>query len=230
MNHFIEVGYDHLNRVWIIVHSGSRGVGHGCATHYMRLASPSGKASDGHYGFPANSENGKKYIEDMNFCLDFALLNRKVMIRCIVESIKQVGIKGNSIDDKIINRNHNHAESKDGVKWIHRKGATHAEKGMMGVIPGNMRDGSFIVTGKGNPESLCSSSHGAGRVLSRKKAKEQLNVEDFWETMDGIVANISEQTLDESPFAYKDIYSVMELQKDLIDVVCHVKPIINVKG
>jgi tRNA-splicing ligase RtcB len=129
----------------------------------------------------------------------------------------------------LINRNHNHAERK-GDLWIHRKGATHAEKGMMGVIPGNMRDGSFIVQGKGAPESLFSSSHGAGRVLGRRKAKELLNVEDFTETMEGIVAKVGASTLDESPFAYKDIFRVMKEQEDLVDVVAYVKPIVNIKG
>lgn len=228
-NHFIEIGYDEYDDVWIIVHSGSRGVGHGCATHYLKAASPTGKASEGHYGFSVNSPEGKGYIEDMNWCLDFALLNREVMIRLILESIRQCGIEGGWVGE-MINRNHNHAESKDGRFWIHRKGATHAEEGMMGVIPGNMRDGSFIVRGKGNEDALCSSSHGAGRVLGRRKAKETLDIDEFTLTMDGIVGNITESTLDESPFAYKDIFEVMRLQEDLVEVVEHIKPIINVKG
>jgi tRNA-splicing ligase RtcB (3'-phosphate/5'-hydroxy nucleic acid ligase) len=93
-----------------------------------------------------------------------------------------------------------------------------------------MRDGSFIVKGKGNPDSMCSSSHGAGRVLGRKKAKEELDLEDFKTTMGGVKAKVEASTLDESPMAYKDIFEVMDLQKDLVEVVCHVKPIINIKG
>ena len=229
-NHFIEIGYDEWDAIWIIVHSGSRGVGHGCATHYMKLASPTGKASEGIYGFDVNSKNGKDYITDMNFCLEWALLNRKNMISLITEAIRGCNLEGGAHMNSLINRNHNHAESKDGIHWIHRKGATHAEKDMMGVIPGNMRDGSFIVKGKGNPQSLYSSSHGAGRVLGRKKAKETLNVVDFASTMVGIVANVGTSTLDESPFAYKDIFDVMRLQEDLVEVIAYVKPIINVKG
>lgn len=228
-NHFIEIGYDENDQVWIIVHSGSRGVGHGCAQHYMKLASPTGKASEGHFGFDVESQNGKDYIQDMNWCLEFALLNRKVMIRLVEESIRQCGLEGAG-ESFMINRNHNHAESNDGQHWIHRKGATHAEAGMMGVIPGNMKDGSFIVRGKGNRDSLMSSSHGAGRVLGRRKAKEQLSLEVFENDMVGIVANVGNNTLDESPLAYKDIYEVMRLQKDMVEVLGHVKPIINVKG
>jgi tRNA-splicing ligase RtcB len=136
--------------------------------------------------------------------------------------------------DKLINRNHNHAELRNhpefGDVWVHRKGATHADEGMMGVIPGNMLDGSFIVKGKGNINSLWSSSHGAGRILGRKKAKEVLKLEDFEEVMEGILADVDEKRLDESPFAYKNIFTVMEEQKDLVEIVAHVKPIFNVKG
>lgn len=229
-NHFIEIGVDEDNKVWVIIHSGSRGVGHGCATHYMRLASPTGKASEGHYGFAVDSQEGRDYIEDMDFCLEFALENRVQMLK-ILEGVFCEYIQNTTFHwDTLINRNHNHAESKDGRFWTHRKGATHAEEGMLGVIPGNMRDGSFIVRGKGNPESLCSSSHGAGRVLGRRRAKETLNKADFEATMKGIVANVSKNTLDESPFAYKDIFEVMRLQEDLVEVITHVKPLINIKG
>ena len=159
---------------------------------------------------------------------EFALENRLEIIRRVVKEIQHY-CDGDAVWDKLINRNHNHAEEKDGL-WIHRKGATHAEKGMMGVIPGNMRDGSFIVEGKGNPDSLYSSSHGAGRVLGRRKAKETLDVDDFTETMEGIVAKVDSKTLDESPFAYKDIFQVMEQQEDLVEVHHRVVPLINVKG
>ncbi len=229
-NHFIEIGYDENDEVWIIIHSGSRGVGHGCAQHYMKLASPTGKASEGHFGFDIDSENGMNYIKDMNWCLDFALLNRKVMLGLVQDAIRQCALEGSCDFSSVINRNHNHATSSDGVHWIHRKGATHAEKDMMGVIPGNMRDGSFIVCGKDCEDSLYSSSHGAGRVLSRKKAKEKLDIEEFCVTMEGIQANVDKRTLDESPMAYKNIFEVMRLQHELVEVVSHIKPIINIKG
>lgn len=227
-NHFIEVGADEDDSVWIIIHSGSRGIGHAVASHYMRLASPDGKASEGHYGFDSESKNGIDYITDLKFCLSFALQNRLEMINRMVSIIKEY-CAGDAVIDSLINRNHNHAELKDGL-WIHRKGATHAEDGMMGVIPGNMRDGSFIVRGRGNKDAIYSSSHGAGRVLGRKEAKRVLIMDDFEKSMNGVKAKVDESTLDESPSAYKDIFMVMDMQSDLVDVIHHVVPILNIKA
>lgn len=245
-NHFIEIGQEATligappGRIWIVIHSGSRNVGHKTAKHYMKAASPDGKAREDHYGFREDSRLGQDYIADMNFCLEFALKNRLLMVERIVSAIQR-HTPGNAQYDELINRNHNHAERRyiavgenmpSCLKevWIHRKGATHAEEGMMGVIPGNMRDGSFIVRGKGESDSLFSSSHGAGRVLGRTAAKEKIGLSDFEETMNGVVALVNEHTVDESPFVYKNIFEVMRLQKDLVDVVYHIKPIINVKG
>lgn len=231
-NHFIEVGADETGQVWVIIHSGSRGVGHGIAMHYMKLASPDGRPREGLYGLRADSTAGQAYRNDLRWALQFALENRLEMMHRVVRTIETVaGLSAATDWNQLINRNHNHAELKDG-RWIHRKGATHAETGMLGVIPGNMRDGSFIVRGKGNPESLCSSSHGAGRVLGRKQAAHTLKLGDFERTMReaAVVARVDAGTLDESPFAYKDIFSVMAQQEDLVEVLHHVRPIINVKG
>lgn len=269
-NHFIEVGESENNKsIWIVIHSGSRGLGYKIADYYMSLATqdsvnieklekefiigkeifknvnPDGykkafkifvekqwndatKNKEGHFGFKLDSELAKVYIEDMNYCLDFALENRRTMIDTIINGIEaQLNKKVNEL--LFINRNHNHAEIKESFV-IHRKGATHAENGMFGVIPANMKDGSFIVKGKGNNESMCSSSHGAGRVLSRKKAKESLNINEFYETMKNIITNHTDDTLDESPKAYKNIFEVMELQKDLVEVIDRSIPILNIKG
>lgn len=227
-NHFIEIGEDESKKVWIIIHSGSRGVGHGIATEYMRLASNDGKVREGHFGLNTTSDLGRSYIIDQAWGLEYALDNRKEMMRRVVSSIKE-HTEGVGEFSDLINRNHNHADLKDGL-YIHRKGATHAEEGMMGVIPGNMRDGSFIVRGKGNPESLWSSSHGAGRVLGRKQAKRELDLRDFESEMTGVKARVDEGTLDESPMAYKDIFEVMRLQEGLVEIIHHVRPIINIKG
>lgn len=259
-NHFIELGEGQDGKLWIVIHSGSRNIGHAVAEHYMKLgAIQSVNYAEIDKDFEAKNENlkthnpqryqenllknrqkvkinlegqhlfhidsyeAKAYITDMNYCLQYALENRKKMIYKIVELL------GNPKELEFINRNHNHAELKDGL-WIHRKGATHAEKDMMGVIPGNMRDGSFIVKGKGNPDSLYSSSHGAGRVLSRVQAQKTLSLEEFKNEMTKVVAKVDTETLDESPFAYKNIFEVMELQKDLVEVVDHIKPLVNIKG
>lgn len=269
-NHFIEVGESQNNKsIWIVIHSGSRGLGYKIADYYMSLATQDSvniekleeefifgkeifknvnpdaykkafkifvekqwnnatKNKEGHFGFKLDSELAKAYIEDMNYCLDFALENRRTMIDTIINGIEaQLNKKVNEL--LFINRNHNHAEIKESFV-IHRKGATHAENGMFGVIPANMKDGSFIVKGKGNNESMCSSSHGAGRVLSRKKAKESLNINEFHETMKNIITNHTDDTLDESPKAYKNIFEVMKLQKDLVEIVDRSIPILNIKG
>ena len=188
----------------------------------------------GIWGLDVESELGKAYIKDQNFALAFALENRKKMI-AVIHAIMNETMGGSyefehENEEKFINRNHNHAEYDETRKeWIHRKGATHAKKGMSGVIPGNMRDGSFVVMGKGEEASLSSSSHGAGRVMSRTKAKNSVSMKAFEEAMQGITGTVDENTLDESPFAYKDIFEVMELQNELVDVIEHIKVLINVK-
>ncbi len=240
-NHFIEISHDETDKIWIIIHSGSRGIGGETARYYMNLAKQQAQEKEGHHSFSVSTKLGKQYIMDMNFCLQYALENRKRMISKVYNEICFIvkAMNKNDVDipferlskNDFINRNHNHAEYHQQEKvWIHRKGATHAEKGMPGVIPGNMKDGSFIVEGKGNPESLYSSSHGAGRVMSRKTAQESVQLNDFREAMTGIVAKVEHSTCDESPFAYKNIFAVMELQKDLVEVKHHLKPIINIKG
>lgn len=185
---------------------------------------------EGAYGFDISSESGKAYIHDMDQALAFALENRETMIYAIVDCIEKVVRTGQVLTSRFINRNHNHAEINEAGEVIHRKGATHAEAGMLGVIPGNMRDGSFIVSGKGNPHSMNSSSHGAGRVLSRRQAKDLLSLEDLRIATQGIVTNHSDETIDEAPDAYKNIFEVMELQSDLVEVLDHIKPILNIKG
>lgn len=259
-NHFIELGEGRDGYLWIIIHSGSRNLGHTVAEYYMKLATflsidfdevdleftnknllfkdknPIGfqKAleanrskvkidPEGQYFLPVDSDSGRDYLMDMEYCYSYALHNRKAMAKTITKLL------GSPKWLEIINRNHNHAELKDGL-WVHRKGATHAEEGMLGVIPGNMRDGSFIVRGKGNPDSLYSSSHGAGRVLSRKKAQAVLSMQEFSDEMCDVVAKVDSSTLDESPMAYKNVFEVMELQKDLVDIVDHIKPLVNIKG
>jgi tRNA-splicing ligase RtcB len=231
-NHFIEIGRDDKDgKTWVVIHSGSRSIGHAVATEYMRLAALQycdGRKDETASALSIDTQLGVNYIIDLDWCLQFALLNRQLMSECVIS------ILSNVLQSKIpvlqfINRNHNHAEQV-GDRWIHRKGATHADAGMFGVIPGNMRDGSFITIGKGNPESMNSSSHGAGRVMSRTQAKKLITMADFDQSMRGIAAPVDVKHIDESPMAYKNIYEVMDLQKDLVDVVTHVTPLINVKG
>jgi tRNA-splicing ligase RtcB len=250
-NHFIEIGVGMDNRVSITIHSGSRGIGHAVASHYMREAcyftTGKRKLSEGSFPLDGGSMNKDQmhtfhdYQIDMKFCLQFALRNRRLIAEQVVQAIKDVGLDGEADHENAINRNHNHAEYRNtafGPGWIHRKGATHAEKGMSGVIPGNMRDGVFIVEGRGVTDSLYSSSHGAGRICSRveaglKKAPlvERLSALSTFETsMEGIQAKVGLDTLDENPMAYKPILRVLENQRDLCSIEDHIKPIINIKA
>lgn len=191
--------------------------------------------SEGHYWLDVNSDIWKDYIMDMEFCMEFALISRELMMKTTLDVISEITGKEIDVDFTImengwgmINRNHNHCTHKNWL-YIHRKGATHSEEGMFWIIPANMRDGSFVVKWKWNPDSLCSSSHWAWRVLWRKQADKILNVKDFEKQMEGIVAKVGSDTLDESPSAYKDINEVMNAQYDNIEVINYLKPIINIK-
>lgn len=232
-NHFIEIGYDESNTVWIVTHSGSRNLGKMVAEHYMKIASGMDKACEGHFPLYVNSIFGRDYITDLNYCLEFALLNRRLIVEQVIASVCQVlKVKQDPKYSKLINRNHNHAELKNGL-WIHRKGATHADRGMLGVIPGNMRDGSFIVEGLGNPDSLCSSSHGAGRVRGRNAAQKlDGGLKEFEATMSTseCSAFVGASTIEEAPGNYKDIFEVMQMQKDLVKVIAHINPLVNIKA
>lgn len=216
-NHFIEIGINDKNEIGITVHSGSRNAGHTVAEFYMKKGRM----------FDINSELGQAYLEDMNYCLEFALENRKKIMQ-IVLNILKLDISVFMYD--FINKNHNHAViTQDGI--LHRKGAISAEKDEMGIIPGNMRDGVYIVKGLGNNDYLNSASHGAGRVMSRSKAKKTIDINDFKSAMGGIFAKVDRETLDESPFAYKNLEDVINTQNGKnIEIVDRFIPIINIKG
>lgn len=218
-NHFIEYGENKDGYLCITIHSGSRNIGHSIASHYMKI----------NRIMSLDSDIGQAYLSDMNFALKYALNNRLTMIKIL---INMIGIRFYQVKSSLINENHNHAVvTEDGV--LHRKGATPANKGQLGIIPANMRDGVFITCGLGNKEFLSSASHGAGRVSSRAKAKKNIPLDLFKETMDnnGITAKVEYSTLDESPFAYKDIDYVLGYQNNIvINTIDHIKPIINIKG
>tara|TARA_Y100000310_G_scaffold177413_1_gene177504 strand:- start:1105 stop:2238 length:1134 start_codon:yes stop_codon:yes gene_type:complete len=226
-NHFIELGFEGKD-AWIVVHSGSRGIGHRVAQGYMKKSANKEKGYEETHPLKLSSKLGKEYQNVLNFGLDFALLNRLEMIKKVVKAIEKV------LDKKVkyeiwVNKNHNHAIPY-GEYYIHRKGATPAKRNEKGVIPGNMRDGCFLVKGKGNKEFIQSSSHGAGRAYSRTQARQDFTLEQFKKSMKGITGTVENFTLDEAPMAYKNIFDVMEAQKDSVSIVKHVKPIINWKG
>lgn len=235
-NHFIELGLDPDGNICVTIHSGSRNPGHSVGGHYMKLSNTND--TDLPPGFlHLGSDLGQAYLTDMEFMLVFALENRRMMMKQV---LKIMGYDPASIESflkyNMINENHNHAVvsyTEDNPKGtvLHRKGATPADKGQLGVIPGNMRDGVFVTVGLGNEHYLSSSSHGAGRKMSRKKAKEVIGLETFQSQMKGIVAGTDASLLDEAPDAYKDLDHVIKLQKGIVvDVVYHTRPILNVKG
>ncbi len=215
-NHFIEIGKNRTGKLCITVHSGSRNIGHQIASFYMKKSR----------FFDLDSEMGEAYLKDMNFALSYALENRKMLMSKVLK-ILDLNPK---LLDGIVNENHNHAlVTEDGV--LHRKGATPAELDQIGIIPGNMKDGIYITRGLGNKEFLCSASHGAGRVMSRNKAKQTLSITDFKSEMQGITAKVDRATLDESPEAYKNLDEVIKYQEGkVIEVIDKVPPLINIKG
>ena len=229
-NHFIELDSDPAGFPWIVIHSGSRSVGHRMATIYMKKSSGKEKGYEATHPFQASSPEGKEYLNLLDFCLDFAKLNRLEIARQVVSSIEKV--IGKRVRSTLwTNKNHNHALKEQGL-FVHRKGATPAKKGERGIIPANMKDGSFLVVGKGNKDFLSSSSHGAGRALSRSEARKQISQTGFQKEMEEakVTGDFSSEILDEAPEAYKDIYKVLDAQKPSIEVMSHLKPFINWKG
>ncbi len=226
-NHFLEVSADEDGSCWVTIHSGSRNPGHSVGEAYMAQAK---RQRDKFLAI--DSSLGRAYLEDLDYCLRFALENRRQMLAV---ALRLIGISGSEVHrlltDEMINENHNHAVLQMDGTVLHRKGATPADEGQMGIIPANMRDGIVVTMGLGNKDFLSSSSHGAGRVMSRQQAKKRVRMEDFKASMKGIVARVDRSVIDEAPAVYKDINLVIAAQQGVvIDVVGQLKPLINVKG
>lgn len=216
-NHFIEIGVNSKGEVGITIHSGSRRAGWLIADFYMQMTGGP---------VPLTSDLGQKYLADMEWAQEFALDNRAAMMRRCMEAL---GLNG-WFDPAMINENHNHAVvTPEGV--LHRKGATPAEKGQFGIIPANMRDGVWITKGLGNEEFLRSASHGAGRTMSRAKAKKVVDPTRLMTEMRDIVTPDLTDLVDEAPAAYKPINKVLDAQDGLlVEIIDHFKPIVVVKG
>lgn len=228
-NHFIEI-LTYEAETWLVIHSGSRGVGYHIGTYFMKEASGLSKGYEATYAL--KDENSKReYMLYQNYALEFALLNRLSIAMKVQEAVSNVtAIEYDTYKQLWTNKNHNHCIEVETDIYLHRKGATSSDKGELGVIPANMKDGCFLVEGLGNEDFLNSSSHGAGRKMSRTKARLNVTLEQFEAKMQGIIAPVNKRTIDESPFAYKDIIEVMSLQKDSVKTLKHLLPIINWKG
>src|SRR5690554_798393 len=238
-NHFVEIQKGSDGYIWIMVHSGSRNIGYTVANHYHKLAVKETKERGNNVPkdlsyFVKGSENYDRYFREMNYCIDFALQNRKLMMERVkdafVEVLPEVEFSN------FINKPHNFAawENHFGEKlMVHRKGATRAEEGEWGMIPGSQGTSSFLVKGKGNPLSFNSCSHGAGREIGRASCRRTLDLkEEVKQLKDkGVLHALRhKKDLDEAPSSYKDIDVVMALQKDLVDVQIELKPLAVMKG
>lgn len=239
-NHFIEMCLDKDEYVWMMLHSGSRGVGNKVGSYYINEAKNylARNMIDSDVGYvvddPYNKGNGlfNQYKEAMLWCQEYAKLNRQLMMSEILRILRRE-LPEFTNQREAINCHHNYAEIENHFGknfWITRKGAVRAREGDLGIIPGSMGTSSFIVKGKGNKDSYCSCSHGAGRSMSRKKARMTISFEEHKEKMKGIEASLNKDFIDESPRAYKDIHKIMEAQKDLVSIEAELTPILNIKG
>lgn len=241
-NHFIELCLDTEDRVWLMLHSGSRGVGNRIGRYFTDLAKEDMRTHfinlpdrDLAY-FPEGTYHFDDYIEAMEWAQDFARHNRDLMVAQVFDALRRIpGVSQKKLltHEVAVNCHHNYTtrENHFGENvWLTRKGAVCARKGVMGIIPGSMGAKSFIVEGKGNPESFNSCSHGAGRAMSRSKAKKLFTLDDHIAATAGVECRKDEGVLDETPQAYKDIDAVMAAQSSLVDVKFTLKQILCVKG
>lgn len=239
-NHFIEIQKGNDGFIWVMIHSGSRNLGKQVADHYNKLAVSinerwrSSVPKEHELAFlPLDTDEAKNYQIEMDYCVEFALANRKLMLDRIVESFNSV-VQIKTSD--FVNMAHNYADMEHHFGsnvLVHRKGATQAREGQIGLIPGSQGTHSYIVRGKGNSESFQSCSHGAGRRMGRKQAQRDLSLEGEQKRLDamGVIHSIRNiKDLDEAPSAYKDIDVVMRNQTDLVDIVVKLTPLAVIKG
>jgi tRNA-splicing ligase RtcB (3'-phosphate/5'-hydroxy nucleic acid ligase) len=239
-NHFIEVCLDEADSVWFMLHSGSRGVGNRIGTYFIELARNDMRKFlinlpdlDLAY-FSEGTEYFGDYVEAVEWAQDFARWNRHLMMDQVIGAVRNSGeVPPFSAAIQAINCHHNYVarEAHFGEDvFVTRKGAVRAREGDMGIIPGSMGTRSYIVRGKGNPESFCSCSHGAGRVMSRNEAKRRFTVEDHVRMTEGIECRKDKDVIDETPAAYKSIDAVMAAQTDLVEIVHTLRQVVCVKG
>ena len=238
-NHFIEVCLDEVDRVWFMLHSGSRGVGNAIGTHFIELAQADMRQhlanlpdKDLAY-FEEGSQHFDDYVEAVGWAQDFARRNRAVMMQNVIAAARAVIAKPFEASVEAVNCHHNYVqrETHFGANvLVTRKGAVSAQKGELGIIPGSMGAKSFIVRGLGNEEAFCSCSHGAGRTMSRTQAKKRFTVEDQVRATAHVECRKDAEVIDEIPMAYKDIDAVMHAQRELVEVLHTLRQVVCVKG
>ncbi|MEW4949699.1 RtcB family protein [Pseudomonas asiatica] len=238
-NHFIEVCLDEADRVWFMLHSGSRGVGNDIGNLFIELAQADMRQhlanlpdKDLAY-FEEGSRHFADYVEAVEWAQDYARQNRELMMLAVVGAARKALGKPFEASLEAVNCHHNYVQREQHFGrevLVTRKGAVSAQKGQLGIIPGSMGAKSFIVRGLGNEESFCSCSHGAGRVMSRTKAKSRFTVEDQRRATAHVECRKDKEVIDEIPMAYKDIDAVMRAQQDLVEVVHTLRQVVCVKG
>ncbi len=239
-NHFIELCLDEEDRVWIMLHSGSRGVGNRIGSHFIELAKREMERFFIHLPdkdlayLPDGTQHFRDYVEAVKWAQDFAMTNRELMMTQVVAALSASGeLPAFEASVEAVNCHHNyisreHHYGKDVI--VTRKGAVRARVGEMGIIPGSMGARSFIVRGLGNAESFCSSSHGAGRAMSRTEARRRFTVEDHAAATAGVECRKDAEVVDETPAAYKPIDDVMRAQRDLVEIAHTLRQVVCVKG
>jgi tRNA-splicing ligase RtcB len=239
-NHFIELVLDEEQRVWVILHSGSRGIGNRIGSYFITQAKEEmtrlgiGLVDRDLAYLTENTQSFNDYIEAVGWAQDYAMLNRQIMLERLFAKLRESNLVPTfTLDEKAIACHHNYVghEYHFGQNvYVTRKGAVRAGKGELGIIPGSMGAKSFIVRGKGNPESFESCSHGAGRRMGRNEAKKRYTTADLEVQTSGVECRKDAGVIDELPAAYKDVDAVMEAQRDLVEIVHTVKQILCVKG
>lgn len=237
-NHFIEVCLDEEQRVWVMLHSGSRGVGGRIGSYFIERAKEDMRRwfinlpdADLAY-FPEGSEGFDDYCCAVEWAQDFASANRGAMLQSVLDALR-VHLRPFALTTEAVNCHHNYVSREHHFGenvLVTRKGAVRAREGDLGIIPGSMGARSYVVRGRGNPESFCSCSHGAGRSMSRREAKRRFTLEDHARATEGVECRKDAEVIDETPAAYKDIDAVMAAQTDLVDVVHMLKQVLCVKG
>ncbi|MEA3638408.1 MAG: RtcB family protein [Lamprobacter sp.] len=237
-NHFIEVCLDESNRVWVMLHSGSRGIGNAMGTYFIELARRDMERwmiqlPDRDLAYlPEGTEHFDDYVAAVSWAQAYARENRDQMMQLVLAALAR-HLPAFSVTEEAVNCHHNYVEREHHLGanvWVTRKGAIRAREGDLGIIPGSMGARSYIVRGKGNPESFHSCAHGAGRRMSRTAAEKQFTPADLAEQTQGVVCRKDKGVLDEIPGAYKDIDAVMANQTDLVEVVHTLKQVVCVKG
>lgn len=239
-NHFIELCADETGQLWVMLHSGSRGVGNRIGSYFIEKA----KEEMARYHIAEFLPDADcaylvehttlfdDYCNAVEWAQDFALENRLAMMEQSLRALREV-LPSFAVDKMAVNCHHNYIarESHYGENvWVTRKGAVRAREGDLGIIPGSMATGSYIVRGKGNHESFCSCSHGAGRKMSRTQAFKAISLEDHIKATEGVECRKDADVIDESPAAYKDLGAVLAAQSDLVDIVHRLRTLVNVKG